>query len=263
MNNPDILSAQDFQRNFADAYQNRLQELIILQEVGSTNDFLFTSDIPEPSKAIVCMAEQQTAGKGTKGRVWQSELGASFIYSIAYLFKADVKNLSALTLAIGVAIQQTLEDCGFAGVQLKWPNDLQYQYKKLGGVLVELKKVANNFHLVCGIGINVKSTLNADKIDQAFTSLATISATQVSRNQIAANLTENLLNLFSLYPQTGFENWQKQWQAVHAYQDKKIRVKQHHNEMVGVARGVGIDGALLLETENGLQKIISADVFAY
>lgn len=263
MKNPDKLSSQDFLRSFSDAYQSRLQELIILQEVGSTNDFLFSLDMPEKSKAIVCMAEEQTAGKGTKGRKWQSELGASLIYSIAYSFNEDVKNLSALSLAIGVIAQQSLDDCGFAGVEVKWPNDLQHQFKKLGGILVEVKKIKNNFHLVCGIGINIRSTLDARAIGQAFTSLDQLSHQQISRNSIAAKLTEGLLNLFSLYPQNGFKSWQKQWQSVHAYQNKKIRIKQASRELSGIARGVDEEGALLLETDTGLQKIISADVFAY
>lgn len=259
----DKLSSQDFQKYFSAAFQNRLQKLIILQEVASTNDFLFNLEAPERSKALVCMTEQQTAGKGTKGRTWQSELGASFIYSIAYTFIDDVKDLSALSLAIGVIAQQSLEECGFEGVQLKWPNDLQHQYKKLGGVLVEVKKVANIFHLVCGIGINIKSSMDVKKIDQPFTALNQISNQQVSRNAIAAKLTEGLLNLFSVYPQNGFKSWQQAWKSVHAYQDKKVRVRQNGDELIGVARGVDVDGALLLETDKGLQKIISADVFAY
>ncbi len=263
MNNPDQLSSREFLRHFSPAYKNRLQDLIILQEVASTNDHLFTLDSPEPSKAIVCMAEEQTAGKGTKGRKWQSELGASLIYSIAYVFESDIKDLSALSLAIGVVVQQSLEECSYNGVQLKWPNDLQYQFKKLGGVLVEVKKVGKNFHLVCGIGINIKSSLDAKTIGQPFTALEHISNQQVSRNKIAAVLTQGLLNLFSLYPQSGFKHWQAQWQLLHAYQDKKIRVQQSTGELNGVARGVDVDGALLLESDSGLQKIISADVFAY
>ncbi len=263
MKNSDKLSSQDFLRHFSPAYQNRLQDLIILQEVGSTNDFLFTLVMPEKSKAIVCLSEEQTAGKGTKGRKWQSELGASLIYSVAYAFNDDVKDLSALSLAIGVIVQQSLETCGFFDVRLKWPNDLQHQYKKLGGILIEVKKIGNSFHLVCGIGINVKNILDAKTIDQAFTTLDQLSNQKISRNVIAAKLTEGLLNLFSQYPHKGFESWQEMWQSVHAYQDQKIRIMQPTGELSGVARGVDVDGALLLETDEGLQKIISADVIAY
>jgi len=262
MNSTDKLSSQEFQRHFPQTFQNRLQDLIILQEVGSTNDFLMSLESPEKFKAIVCIADQQTAGKGTKGRVWQSELGASFIYSIAYTFQNDVKDLSAISLAIGVITQQVLEDCEYVGIQLKWPNDLQFKKKKLGGVLVEVKKTANGIHLVCGIGINIKSTLDADKIDQPFTALELINQKLLSRNQLAAQLSQALLNLFSLYPQNGFKAWQEKWQAVHAHQDKIVHVKQQQNEFIGIARGVEVDGALLLETDEGLQKIISADVFA-
>lgn len=258
----DKLSSRDFYWYFSEAYQRRLQKLIILQKVDSTNNFLLGETIPERSNAIVCMTEQQTAGKGTKGRAWQSEIGASFIYSIAYVFDDNVLDLSALSLAIGLIVQQTLDDCGFAGVQLKWPNDLIHNQKKLGGVLVEVKKSNHKLHLVCGIGINIKNNLDASKIDQPFTSLMQIAKHEISRNQLAAQLTEGLLNLFSLYPKHGFHAWQEKWQAVHANQNKKIRIMQSEKMLLGVARGVDEYGALLLETENGLQKIISADVFS-
>jgi len=263
MNAVDKLSSQDFYSHFTNAYHSRLQDLIILQEVASTNDYLFELDAPKFSQALVCMAEQQTAGKGTKGRVWQSELGASFIYSIAYSFYEEVQDLSALSLAIGVITQGVLDDYGFAGVQLKWPNDLQFQEKKLGGVLVEVKKTDNHLFLVCGIGLNVKNTLNAEKIDQPFTALDQIDGHRmISRTEIAAKLTAGLLNLFSQYPKSGFKAWQKQWESVHAYQNKKLRVLQNNHELFGYAHGVAEDGALLIKTDLGLQKIISADVFS-
>lgn len=263
MNQLDKLSSQDFLRYLSPAYHNRLQDLIILQEVASTNDYLFSVAAPAHLQSIVCMSEEQTAGKGTKGRVWRSELGASLIYSIAYRFSEDVLNLSALSLAIGVIAQQALDDCGFSGVQLKWPNDLLHNKKKLGGVLIEVRKTSDDLHLVCGIGMNVNSLLNSEEINQPFTALDQLgNIKSVSRNEIAAKLTEGLLNLFSLYPKSGFKQWQEQWQNLHAYQDKKIRVKRNDDFTTGIARGVDEGGALLLETNLGLQTIISADVFS-
>ena len=130
--------------------------------------------------------------------------------------------------------------------------------------MIEVRKTANDLHLVCGIGVNVKSLLNSEEIDQPFTGLDKLgNVNSVSRNEIAAKLTEGLLNLFSLYPRSGFKQWQQQWQDLHAYQDKKIRVKRNDDFTTGIARGVDVDGALLLETGLGLQKIISADVFPH
>ena len=261
MSHNDSLSDSNFKQHIDPSIIDGLQDIIILQEVGSTNDYLFSVEPPLPEHAIVCMAEHQIAGKGTKGRIWHSKFGSSLIYSIAWSFSKTVKNLSALSLAVGVIAQQALEKQGFSNVQLKWPNDLLVGNAKLGGILIEVKQQSGRLHLVCGIGINILNTLDAELIDQDFISLDQEDvAKHCSRNKLAADLSSGLIGLFSDYPDSGFVPWQARWQELHALQNKTITVSQLDKVFRGEAIGVNEDGALLINTAQGLESIYSADI---
>src|SRR5205085_8111599 len=102
-------------------------------------------------------AECQTAGRGRRGRVWTSVVGGSLVFSLGWRFEQGAGYLSALPLAVGLAIATALEAQGFAGIELKWPNDLLHDGRKLGGILVELSGDALGPSIaVIGIGLNVR-----------------------------------------------------------------------------------------------------------
>ncbi|NNM12760.1 MAG: biotin--[acetyl-CoA-carboxylase] ligase [Gammaproteobacteria bacterium] len=255
------LSVADFDRHLGPGVKPHLQDILIVQEVGSSNDFLLAIDPPENNKALICMAEHQSAGRGTRGREWHSQLGASFVYSIAWNFSEAPQNISALTLAIGVVAQQTLENFGYSDVELKWPNDLLIDHKKLGGILVEVKQHNNSCHVVCGIGINLLSTMDSEDIDQAFTALDQSKNSQppICRNNLAAKLSGDLIKLFMDYPETGFKPWREAWESLHALQNKSVRLEQAGDVIQGIALGVDDTGALQIQTDDAVRSVLSAE----
>src|SRR3546814_8669630 len=103
--------------------------------IDSTNTQLLVADGADDPQAL--LAEMQTAGRGRRGRSWISPFGANLYLSIAWSWPAWPPELSALSLAIGVACAKVIENHGVADVRLKWPNDLLVDDRKLGGILIE------------------------------------------------------------------------------------------------------------------------------
>src|SRR3546814_7105530 len=106
----------------------------------------------------------QTAGRGRRGRSWISPFGANLYLSIAWSWPAWPPELSALSLAIGVACAKVIENHGIADVRLKWPNDLLVDDRKLGGILIEHRGEAGGAcRVVVGIGLNLQMVANQDR----------------------------------------------------------------------------------------------------
>jgi len=257
----DKLSSERLQSYLDHAVKKQIQEIIVLAEVGSTNDYLLKQAAPDSGCAIVCVAEHQTMGRGRQGRVWHSKPSSSFIYSCAWSYTSMPKDLTALTLAIGVVVQTVLTRQSYTGIQLKWPNDLLVGQAKLGGILLETKQQSGALHLVCGIGINIKKNQDEAQVERPIISLDELSSgLSCDRNFLAAQITNGLTELLSNYPQTGFSPWQAAWQELHCMQDCQVKVISPDGIVEGTARGVDDQGAFLLQTDAEIIKFISAEV---
>lgn len=115
----------------------RLRELALLFEVDSTNTRLLEAPPPPPGSAHAALTELQSAGRGRRGRRWIAPFGGIAL-SLAWSFPETGRDLPSLSLAVGVAVARALARVGARGIRLKWPNDLWFEDRKLGGVLIEL-----------------------------------------------------------------------------------------------------------------------------
>ncbi|MFM8454948.1 MAG: biotin--[acetyl-CoA-carboxylase] ligase [Gammaproteobacteria bacterium] len=166
--------------------------------IDSTNQFLLDQKASLEAEAAqghfkgyaLCLADQQTAGRGRLGRLWQSPPGLNIYLSISYFLKSEQSRLEAtqipdLSLEIGEKIINVLEGLGVQGLSLKWPNDVYLNQKKLAGILIETRRN----YVVLGIGLNVGK--NNLEIDQPWTDLSEYP--NLSRETIIQNLLEVLL----------------------------------------------------------------------
>ena len=116
-----------------------LSELDVMDVVDSTNAQALNRALKCPSSGYVCTAEQQTAGRGRRGRSWLSPYAGSIYLSIVWEFVGGAAALEGLSLATGVVVAESLGRLGIDGVQLKWPNDICVDNKKkLAGILIDL-----------------------------------------------------------------------------------------------------------------------------
>jgi BirA family biotin operon repressor/biotin-[acetyl-CoA-carboxylase] ligase len=167
----EALDAARMRAQLAPALRRRVRTLDVHWQIDSTSSSLLRAAAQGAPDLAVCMAETQTAGRGRRGRQWQSPLGGNVYFSLLKRFAHGMGALSGLSLVAGVALIQALGDCGVTGVGLKWPNDVLADGRKLAGILVELGgEFLGPCHAVIGIGINLRLPPDIG-IDQPYTDL--------------------------------------------------------------------------------------------
>jgi BirA family biotin operon repressor/biotin-[acetyl-CoA-carboxylase] ligase len=208
----------------------------------------------------------QTAGRGRRGRSWISPFGANLYLSVAWSWAAWPPELSALSLAVGVASARALEAHGIADVRLKWPNDLLVDDRKLGGILIEHRgEAGGSCRVVVGIGLNLSMAANqADAVTQAWINLDEARARRglppVGRNAFAAALLRELHDVLQTFAIDGFSVMAVEWARFDATRDARVRILNGEDVLEGVARGVDASGALLIDASDGRHRIHAGEV---
>ncbi|KAA0444698.1 MAG: biotin--[acetyl-CoA-carboxylase] ligase [Candidatus Thioglobus sp.] len=225
----------------------------IFDEIPSTNDYLAT--IPFSPRVQICITDRQTSGKGQHHRQWLSDNSSSVLLSIRRVF-ADGVDLSGLSLTIGLALIEVLEKLGIKGLQLKWPNDVYYQDKKLAGILIENSIQNQAQSAIIGIGINVKAQINCQT---PWTDLYAISKNPVNKSALSKDLINTVLQFCQIFEQQGFANFAQQWKNVDYLAGKQLEYDDKKRKFSGICLGVDDKGALLLEDKGITQKIYSSN----
>lgn len=260
----ELLDAGRVEAQLDARHRERLRRLEVLFEVDSTNTRLLDAPPPPPGSIDVCLTELQRAGRGRRGRRWIAPFGTGVAMSAAWTFSDGAGALPALSLAVGVAITRALSRAGAVGVALKWPNDIYFQDRKIGGVLIELKAEASGpAHVVIGIGINVAlpaaSRREIEAADVRVAAVADACAGEPSRNRVAGAILDELLSMLCQFEREGFAAFRGAWAALDALRDRPACVSLADSRISGLARGVDAEGALLLETGTGLRRFVSGE----
>lgn len=225
--------------------------LRVLDEIDSTNAEVMRQSRTGESAIPVCLADTQSAGRGRRGRAWQSPKGENLYISFGLRFAGGFSVLDGLSLVFGVVLAETLEEHGVSGVQLKWPNDVFHDGRKLAGILIELQGEleAGMVQVVTGMGLNVHMTA-APGIDQPWTSLAVAVPQRTwCRNAIAATLIRRVLEACDEFSQHGFEAFRERWAARDMFVGRRLVAVQ--GAVAGIGRSIAADGSYLIETGDG------------
>ena len=260
----ELLDARRIAAELGPHRRPQLRKLELLFEVDSTNSRLLAAVPPPPGFADAALSELQHAGRGRRGRNWIAPFGAGIALSMAWTFGEGAGALSALSLGGGVAIARALSRAGAAGVALKWPNDIWFKDRKIGGVLIELRAEAGGpAHVVIGVGINVVLTAAARREIEAggvrVASVADACAETPSRNLVVGAILDELLSMLGRFEQEGFAAFREAWTALDALHGRPARVLLGESVISGTARGVDSEGALLLETPDGVRRFVSGE----
>jgi len=259
----ELLDKKNIQQSLSAESIRLLKKLLVLDVTESTNRYLVNPNNNLP-KGTVCTAEMQSSGRGRLGREWISPFAQNIYISFLWRFNVSLSSLSGLSLACGVQVCKALTKMGLTGHSLKWPNDILWQGEKLGGILVELQgENQGEYKAVIGIGLNYQmSERAAQAIDQPWTSLASIMDNKMpSRNELTAELINQILPMLEQYSDTGLKPYQSQWNAYDGYRDKKVRIISGQNIKPGIAKGITNIGELKLLNEQGeIEKISSGEV---
>jgi BirA family transcriptional regulator, biotin operon repressor / biotin---[acetyl-CoA-carboxylase] ligase len=261
------LAAERILEKLSEAVRTQVRSLEVAWTVGSTNTELLSRANPPNGSSEVMLAEYQTAGRGRRGRAWLAPPGGAICLSLSWTFRDVPADLGALGLVIGVCELRALHALGITGAKLKWPNDVLVDERKLGGILIELRaESAGPACVVIGIGLNV--ALGAPLLAQiaetgiAATDLVTAGLVEPSRNSVAGALVDSCIRGLQEFERDGLRPFVENWRDADALQGKMVDVRGAVGEVTrGLARGVDLHGALLVETaEEGLKKFVSGDV---
>ncbi|MCF5222430.1 bifunctional biotin--[acetyl-CoA-carboxylase] ligase/biotin operon repressor BirA [Pseudomonas syringae] len=205
---------------------------------------------------LLVVAEQQTAGRGRRGRKWVSPFAENLYYSLVLRIDGGMRQLEGLSLLVGLAVMNVLRDMGVQGAGLKWPNDVLVGRQKIAGILLELiGDPADVCHVIIGVGVNVNMRVSTE-VDQLWTSVRLQTGAPADRNTIAARISAQLEALLAVHRQEGFLAFQKEWEQGHLWQGAAVKLLSGIETVEGVVLGVDSLGALRLEV-NGLEKSFS------
>lgn len=234
-----------------------------LDECDSTSSELTRrADRGAPAGTVV-VADRQSAGRGRRGRTWLSSPEGSLTFSLLWRFSGPATRLSGLSLAVGVAVAQALEELGASHVRLKWPNDVLLEaaggFAKLAGILVELSSDRRGTQAVIGIGLNLQAP--AGDLPQSAAGLADDLPALPDRHRLLAALLVALAGVLDRFDAGGFAVLQTEWQRRHAWQDRPVQILQDNElEGEGICLGADSDGALMVETPVCIKRFLSGDV---
>jgi len=259
------LDAQRIRQALAREAREHVARIETAWSVDSTNTILLERPNPSPGSSEVFLAEYQTAGRGRRGRAWLAPPGGAICLSLSWTFREVPEDLSALGLVIGVCAFRTLRHMGIEDARLKWPNDLLIGDKKLGGVLIELRAESSGpACVVIGIGVNV--ALGAELLKKiaatgtAATDLASAGLEALKRNAVAAALISCCVHGLAEFAREGLKPFIAEWRAADALRGRAVNVSGAAGISAGLARGIDLHGALLVETPHGVKRFICGDV---
>lgn len=230
----------------------------ILPEIDSTNTELMRRARAGRTEPTLLVAEQQTAGRGRMGRAWQSSPGDSLTFSFG--MNLTPASWEGLSLAVGTSIAQSLSPGGADQIQLKWPNDLWWQGRKLAGILIETAAApqakSQERFVVIGIGINIRARPADPHMSTEpawLQEISPASSPQAALGRLFAPVLGDVLE----FERAGFAAFSSRFAARDGLKGRQVRLSDGSQ---GLAQGVDGSGALLVHTSQGLQRVASQEV---
>lgn len=211
-------------------------------------------------EGLCVVAREQTAGRGRRERAWVSPNDSGLYFSVVLRPRTDAREWPLITLAAAVAARDALEEACALPVDIKWPNDLLAQGRKLCGILAETAEGAAGRAVILGIGINLTNRAFPPEILAAATSVEEQTARAPDTERLLNALTRQLARRYEeLHTREGARAILGEWEARSSYaHDRRVRVALAEESFEGITRGLEPDGALRVETDAGDTRIVRA-----
>ena len=238
-----------------------VRKLEVVWTTDSTNLRLLENARVSSVDGHALAAEHQSAGRGRRGRQWLSPVASNLYLSIGVRL-ARAEQMQALSLIVGVAAADALGALGYAGIGIKWPNDLQCVGRKLAGILIESAgPTPEGIQLVIGIGINVRvPAYVGEQIDQPWIDLAQMTTTPRTRNEICAAVLAAITNALAEVRRGDGAQFFTRFAQYDVLRDKPITVHSADRQQHGIARGIDEKGELLVEYADGVRATSAGEV---
>ena len=231
--------------------------------IGSTNTTAMQMAEEGAPHGTLVVADRQDNGKGRRGRGWVLPAGVAIAMSI--VLKPEnlhPGNASMLTLVSALAVVRGLREQTGIEAQIKWPNDIVIDGKKVCGILTEMSTQIDYInHIVVGIGINVHNDRFPSELAERATSLFLVGGKHYGRAALTEAVCEAFEHYYAIFLRTeDLSALMEEYGSYLANIGRAVRVLDPKAEFEGVARGISERGELLVETETGLRKVDSGEV---
>lgn len=256
-----LLDADAIRAAMPETLRPRFADIAVHWDIDSTSSELMRTATTRADLAV-CLAEQQSAGRGRRGRVWQSPPLCNVYLSLLKRFERGMGNLAGLSLAVGVAVARALERCGAPSLGLKWPNDVLVNDAKLAGILVELGgEFLGPCHAVVGVGVNLYlPPMVREAIDQPVADLAGVCMPLPSRNAVVGALLAELADVLDRFAADGFAALRDEFEARDRLRERALTLSDADGVRQGIGAGVDVRGALLVRQGDTIARFDSAEV---
>lgn len=242
---------------FTDSARQYGFEPRLLLKTHSTNSILLEKarQTQKLMPAQICMAYQQTHGRGRQGKLWHNRVGECLMFSLSWSFQRPQSELGGLALVTALAISQTLQELGIRA-QIKWPNDLVLDNNKLGGILIETVNKQTHTIAVIGIGLNF---IIPEQISNAAAILSHTSKIQAS--QIFQRIVQKLSSYLPRFDQDGLSPFLSEYKSLHRDQGQLVHLFSNGNTIAeGKVKGIAPSGAIILQNVGGEQEFVSGEI---
>ena len=229
------------------------KEIVYFEEVGSTNVEATRLATEGKNHGTLVLADSQSGGRGRRGRNWHTPKSTSIAMSIILKPKMEAEYASMLTLIQAMAVAKAVEDVSGLYAQIKWPNDILVNEKKVCGILTEMNLSGSKISsIIIGTGINVNQEEFPEEIADIATSLKREAKAVISREELIEKICHYFEKFYESFMQTKdlsaiMEEYNKRLVSV----GRRVKVLDPMQEFTGEALGINSKGELLVKKENG------------
>lgn len=221
----------------------------------STNDYAKELSKKESVHGTLIVADTQTAGKGRRGRVWQSPEGTTISMSLCLEPKFLTDKVSGLTLVAALATAEAIGEVTGAKAQIKWPNDIVLNGRKICGILTEMCFVRGSYAVIVGIGINVNTEEFPVELSEIASSLKKETGRKISRELLIAAVLKYFEVFYEQYEKTADLTLLRQrYESMLVNKDKEVQVLDPKEPYKGIAKGITPAGNLVVRCMDGTEK---------
>ena len=258
---PDRLTVEGIERQLDVVVIGRRLE--VFAQLDSTNNRAYSAAEAGAPEGTVILADQQTSGRGRLGRRWESPAASNFYGSV--ILRPDVPPSQApqLTFLSAVAVVEAIEALTPLKPSIKWPNDVLVGRYKVAGLLNEMSAETDRVSFVIlgiGVNLNMRSDQFPEDLRSPASSLALLGGSPIDREQFAARVLSALDRQYQRFLREGFDPIRQEWSRLCTAAGKTVRVLSGDRLIEGGFAGVDHDGALLVATISGIERLISGDV---
>ena len=260
---PDIPTPRAIRNQLAGSrFGARIHHFYSIDSTMSEASRLAAKGAPE---GTLIVAEEQTSGRGRFGRHWHSERATGLYCTLVLRPSVPPAVAPVLTLVVGVALAEAIQDVSQIAVDLRWPNDAMIHEKKCAGILIEMTaEPLRVSHLLVGIGINVNTRQIPAELAEEATSLLLQAGHAVSRLELLISVLKRLEHYYNRFLEHGAADLIKRFEEISSYaRGRRVRVADGANVVSGVTEGLTPEGILLIRREDGrIEKVLAGQVRA-